>query len=59
MRRVAFIPNIIRDKWINEEGWDCWAPENADRLMKRLNDPDWLYLRTAPGTLGWTGDGFR
>lgn len=50
LRRVAFIPSIIRDKWLNEEGWDAYRPDlYADRLARKLNDPDWAYLRTAPG----------
>jgi hypothetical protein len=52
IRRVASIPNFVRVKWLMEEGWDCFAPENSDRLMRRLNDPDWAYLRTADGQLG-------
>jgi hypothetical protein len=52
MRRVAHIPFIIRNKWMAEEGWDCFDHENADLLMRKLNDPDWRYLRTADGRLG-------
>lgn len=59
MRRVGFIPTVIVQKWWNEEGLDVYDPEHAHRLMRKLNDPDWLYLRTAPGTLGKTEDGFR
>ena len=57
MRRVAFIPEIIRQKWLNEEGWDAYDAGCAQKLMRKLNDPDWRYLRTAPGTLGATSDG--
>lgn len=62
MRRVGFIPNIIIDKWLNEEGLDVWAAlrgnsDQAVRLMRKLNDPDWRYLRTAAGQLGATQDG--
>lgn len=59
LRRVAFLPEIIRQKWLNEEGWDAYDPDYSHKLMRKLNDPDWLYLRTAPGTLGQTQDGFR
>ncbi len=59
LRRVAFIPNIIRLKWLNEEGWDCFDPACADRLMRKLNDPDWRHLRTAPGQLGLSNGRFR
>jgi len=57
MRRVAFIPEIIRQKWLNEEGWDAYDSQYSDKLRQKLNDPDWLYLRTASGHLGRTGDG--
>lgn len=53
LRRVAHIPNIIRDKWLNEEGWDAYRPDlYADKLVQKLNDPDWAYLRTAHGRVG-------
>lgn len=52
MRRAAFIPNIIRNKWLNEEGWDAYRPDlYAEQLVRKLNDPDWAYLRTADGRL--------
>lgn len=59
MRRVGFLPEIVRQKWLNEEGWDAYDPACAHNLMRKLNDPDYLYLRTAPGVLGKTADGFR
>lgn|GEM_PF-937839 len=53
LRRVAFIPNIVRLKWLNEEGWDAWRPDlYGERLAAKLNDPDWRFLRTAPGRVG-------
>jgi len=51
MRRVARIPSMVALKWLNEEGWWYADPENADRLLKKLNDPDWAHLRTADGQL--------
>lgn len=54
LRRVAHIPDMLRLKWINEEGWDCLNPEYNDRLVKKLNDPDYAYLRTADGNLGYS-----
>ena len=51
-RHVASIPNVIITKWLNEE----WARGNTElRLFsrefnelvrKKLDDPDWAYLRT-------------
>jgi len=46
-RRAAHIPTIIWMKWLREEGWDAYAPENFDKLKRKLNDPDYRYLRTA------------
>jgi len=55
MRRVAFIPAIVRQKWLIEEGWDCMNtndPDVAKKLVGKLNDSDWAHLRTAPGRIG-------
>lgn len=48
LRRAAFIPNIVRQKWLQEEGWDAFRPDlYGEQLRRKLNDPDWRYLRTA------------
>lgn len=52
MRRVATIPHIIRNLWLQDEGWDCYDEANADKLMRKLNCSDWRHLRTAEGRLG-------
>lgn len=53
LRRVATIPALIREKWLKEEGWDAWRPDRyPEQLMRKLNDPEWQFLRTAPGRLG-------
>jgi hypothetical protein len=57
MRRVASIPLIVWLKWLNEEGWDAFDAENGDRLARKLNDPDWAFLRTAPGRVAPLPDG--
>jgi hypothetical protein len=60
LRRAAYIPNIIRDKWLNEEGWDAYRPDlYGDKLVQKLNDPEWRYLRTAPGRLSYTNGRVR
>jgi len=52
LRSVAFIPTIFRDKWLNEEGWDAWRPDlYPDKLLQKLMDPDYRFLRTAPGNM--------
>jgi hypothetical protein len=51
MRRAASIPSILVYKWLIEEGWNAADPKNWDKLKKKLNSSEYLYLRTAPGTL--------
>ncbi len=51
-RRAATIPNIILEKWLKEEGIRYWDSEDTPKLMAKLDDPEWRYLRTAPGHLG-------
>lgn len=57
MRRVASIPLTLVLKWKLEEGWDAFNPHHAHKLAQKLNDPQYLYLRTADGQLGLTQDG--
>lgn len=52
LRRVAIIPNIIAKKWLDEEGWWYQDPNARDKLLAKLDDSDYLYLRTAPGRVG-------
>lgn len=60
LRRAAYIPNIIRDKWLNEEGWDAYRPDlYGEKLVQKLNSNEWLYLRTAPGVLGYSNGRVR
>ena len=47
MRRAGSIPLVLIQKWKDEEGWDAFDPENADRLKRKLNDLDFFKLRTA------------
>lgn len=48
-RRVASIPNIILEKWLKEEGIRYWDSEDTHKLAAKLDDPEWSFLRTAPG----------
>jgi hypothetical protein len=48
-RHVATIPNVILEKWINEEGAPVLSmskQEFSQFIKKKLNDPDWRYLKT-------------
>jgi len=48
-RRVASIPNIVLEKWLKEEGIKYWDPADTHKLAAKLDDPEWKFLRTAPG----------
>jgi len=48
-RLIAWVPNVILEKWINEEGVPVLglpADEFARFIRRKLNDPDWRHLRT-------------
>jgi hypothetical protein len=48
-RHVASIPNVILEKWMNEEGVNYLAvpaDEFARLIRRKLADPDWRWLRT-------------
>lgn len=63
-RHVGTIPNVIIEKWLNEE-WQKgnttlkpFTPEFDALVERKLNDPDWKYLRTdSPQVQGWMGFG--
>ena len=48
-RHVASIPNVVLEKWMNEEGVNYLAlpaDEFARLVRRKLADPDWRWLRT-------------
>jgi len=51
-RHVASIPNVILVKWLNEEyargnvSLRMYTAEFNELVQRKLNDPDWAYLRT-------------
>lgn len=50
-RHVATIPNVILEQWINETGTQLLGLSNKDFakfVRRKLDDPDYAYLRTAP-----------
>ena len=57
MIRAMSVPEGVRIKWLVEEGWDCSKPEFNDRLVKKMNDLDYLYLRTGGGRVALQQDG--
>ena len=60
-RHVARIPNVIYMQWLNEEyakgnsGLRMFTPEFDAIVQKKLQDPDWAYLRVDRPKLqvGW------
>lgn len=51
IRRVASIPLVLVEKWKNEEGIDLFNPDHLPAVRRKLNSPEYQYLRTAPGRL--------
>lgn len=49
MKRIASIPNEVLMTWQMRYGVDVLKKENVHLLKRLLNDPEWKYLRTAPG----------
>jgi hypothetical protein len=48
-RHIGTIPNVILEKWMNEEGAPVLTmskDEFARFIRRKLNDPDWRHLRT-------------
>ena len=48
LRRVASIPNTVIEQWM-KEGVNIFDKNAKEAIRRKLNDPQWLYLRTAPG----------
>ena len=60
-RHIARIPNVIYMQWLNEEyargntSLRMFTPEFDALVKKKLDDPDWAYLRVDRPALiaGW------
>jgi len=50
--RVATIPDVVAVQWM-QEGINVMSPNKEDlaRMKKKLNAPEWAYLRTGGGRL--------
>jgi hypothetical protein len=49
MKRVAQIPLIIVEQWLREEGWNALEQGNSERVLQKIEDPEWSYLKTSEG----------
>jgi hypothetical protein len=56
LRRVGAIPFALIFKWLQDDGVNVLDaghdPHAAAYLLRKLSDPDYAHLRTAPGRLG-------
>lgn len=48
LRRVASIPFVVIEQW-RAEGIDIFNKDHREAFRRKLNDPENLFLRTAPG----------
>lgn len=51
LKRIATIPPEIVLLWKERYGIDLFDKNHSAGVKRLLNDPEWLYLRTAPGCL--------
>jgi hypothetical protein len=43
LEKAASIPCSVLYKWLSEDG--IWAPNDPEYTKRKLNDPDWRYLK--------------
>lgn len=51
LRRAAGIPAIIIMKWLVEDGINVFERDHWPAVRRKLNDPEWRWLRSAPGRI--------
>jgi hypothetical protein len=49
-RQIAEIPNIVVEQWL-KEGFNVFQVSEKE-LRKKLDTPEWSYLKTIPGKVG-------
>ena len=49
-RMIADIPNIVVEMWL-KQGFNMFTVSERE-LRKKLDDPEWSYLKTIPGKVG-------
>jgi hypothetical protein len=50
MHKVATIPNVVIEQWM-KEGVNIFDRNHAEAVLRKINDPQYMYLRTRPGRL--------
>ena len=45
----ATVPNVVIEKWLSEEGINFYKKDHWPAVKRKLNDPEWRYLRTGSG----------
>jgi len=45
----ARIPVVIQEKWLREEGIDIYNKDHWQKVKRKLNDPDYKYLKMTTG----------
>lgn len=50
--KVGSIPLVVLHQWMVEEGINFMTKEGLQRIKRKLDDPNWAYLKTAPVRLG-------
>ncbi len=62
-RHIGTIPNVILEKWANEEyakgnvNLRIFTKEFDEIVARKLRDPDWRWLRTDGASSGFMGFG--
>lgn len=51
MKKIASIPLVVAEKWLNEEGINIFDPNHKDAVRRKLNSNEYLWLRTSGGTV--------
>lgn len=49
MWHLAHIPMPVISKWLLEDGINVFNKEHWPQVRRKLNDPDYAYLRVSPG----------
>ena len=51
MQHVARVPVVVIEQWLTESGLKYGSREFMNLCTKKLNDPEYVYLRTGLGKL--------